>query len=170
MKLIEAMKQIQELQKKAEDLRQKVANYCVNMEHETPMYPDTKAKIEEWLQSHHDTIKEILRLRVATQRTNLATSVTIRIDGKDVTHSIAEWIHRRRDLAGIELQMYSGITDKQLREGMLKTSTGELIPAKIRRYYDPTTKDKMMELYRTEPSVIDRTLEVVNAVTDVIEQ
>ena len=76
MKLIEAMKQIKDLQRKAEDLRKKIAVHCVDMSYETAVYPDQRAQVGSWLQAHGDIVKEILRLRVAIQRTNLATPVT----------------------------------------------------------------------------------------------
>lgn len=170
MKIIEAMKKIKELQIKAEDLRKKVATYCADQSHETAVYGDRqKGQINEWIQSHGDVLKEILKLRVAIQRTNLDTPVVIELGGKGVTKSIAEWIHRRRDLAGLELQVWHGIGDRGLKEGLIKSSTGETTEVKIRRYYSPVERDTAIELYRSEPSIIDRTLEVTNAITDIKE-
>jgi len=168
MKLIEAMKKIKELRIKAEDLKSKVGTYCADQSHETPVYTDQKAKIKEWTQGYSDILKEILSLRVAIQRTNLATDVTVELGGKQVTKTIAEWIHRRRDLAGLEQAIWANIGDRGLREGTVATSTGEKTEVKIRRYYDPEERDNKVDLYRSEPSVIDRTLEVVNAVTDLV--
>jgi len=168
MKIIEAMKKIKELQIKAEDLRKKVHTYCCDQDYETPVYgKDQAEKIKEWIQGHGDVLKEILKLRVAIQRANIATPVTIELGGKQVTKSIAEWIHRRRDLSTQDLLMWNGIGDRGLKEGNFKTSTGDVSVVKIRRYYNPEERDKNTELYRSEPSVIDRTLEVINAVTDV---
>lgn len=167
MKLIEAMKKIKDLQIKAEDYRKKVSTYCADQSHETPLYgADQKRKITEWIQGHADIIQEILKLRVAIQRTNLATSVTIELGGIQVTKSIAEWIHRRRDLAELDRLCWGGLGDRGLREGTILTSTGEKQEVKIRRYYDPAERDKQVELYRSEPSTIDSTLEVINAVTE----
>lgn len=170
MKLIEAMKKIKELQIKADDLRKKVATYCADQSHETAVYgAEQKTKIKEWIQAHGDVLKEILKLRVNIQRTNLATNVTIELGGKQISKSIAEWIHRRRDLAEAERSMWAGIGDRGLREGVVQTSTGEKMEVKIRRYYDPSERDNALELYRSEPGIIDRTLEVTNAVTDCAE-
>lgn len=170
MKLIEAMKQIKALTIKAEDLRGKVAKYCADQSHETAVYGDKQvSQIKEWIQAHHDVLQEIARLRVAVQTTNIKTNVTITLGGKQVTKSIAEWIHRRRDLAGLELAMWTGIGDRGLREGTIQTSTGEKQEVKIRRYYSPIERDTNVENYRTEPGVIDSTLEVTNAVTDLVE-
>jgi hypothetical protein len=172
MKLIEAMKQIKELQIKASDLRQKVKAHCADLDYETPVYTDQARQIKEWIQSHSDVLKEVLRLRLRIQKTNLATDVTIRLGEHDVTKCIAAWIHRRRDLANDETTMWAGLTDKNLKEGQfLPSTTAGVTPSqvKLRRYYDPAERDKAIELYRNEPSVIDRTLEVVNAVTDVLD-
>ena len=48
--------------------------------------------------------------------------------------------------------------------------TGEKIEVKIVRCYDPTTRDTKIELYRSEPVLIDSQLEITNAVTDLIEE
>ncbi len=170
MKIIEAMKRIKHLQEKCADLRAKVGLYCADMDFETPTYePDQKAQITEWLQSHADTVQEIARLRVAISRTNLATSVTIELSGRQVTKSIAEWIHRRKDLAKLDLEMWAKLNDRNLKEGVLTTTAGGTKEVKIRRYFDPRMRDAAMASYKAEPSVIDGHLEVINAVTDLVE-
>jgi hypothetical protein len=168
MKLIEGLKKIKELSKKADDLKDKVKNYCVHMSYETPTYPDQKGQIKEWIQAHSDILKEILNLRIGIQKTNLETQVTIELGGKGIIKSIAEWIHRRRDLALNECSMWRGLTDKGLREGQIKDSKGDIIEAKITRCYDPTEKDNRIDLYENEPSIIDSKLETVNAITDIV--
>ena len=170
MKLIQAMKKLKDLNAKAEDLREKVSIFCADVTIENPTYPDQRRQISEWMQGHSDILKEILHLRVAIQRTNIATDVTIEIGGKHVTKTIAEWIHRRRDLAKLELAMWQQLTDRNLKEQNIQTAPGAAVTeVRIRRYYDPADRDGKLELYRSEPSVIDGTLEVVNATTDLQE-
>ena len=169
MKLIEALKQIKDLQKKAEDLRDKVKNNCALSSLESSPYPEPAKQIKKWIQSHGDVVKEILRLRVAIQKTNLATKVKINVGGKDVEKTIAEWIHRRRDLATEEMNMWRCLTDRGVTEGMVKGPSGDMIEVKIQRFYDAEERDNNIELYRTEPMLIDSTLEITNAVTDLIE-
>lgn len=169
MKIIEAMKKLKHLNEKAADLRAKVAQHCADLDFETALYPNQRAQVDEWIQSHSDTLQEIARLRVAIQRTNLATSTTIELGNKGVTKTIAEWIHRRRDLAKAECEMWSGLGDKGLREGTMTTSGGAQSTVHIRRYYDPKLRDDKKALYTSEPTFIDAHLEVVNAVTDIIE-
>jgi hypothetical protein len=171
MKLIQAMKKLKDLAVKAEDLRAKVGQFCADLTIETPTYTDQKAQIDSWIQSHSDILKEILRLRVALQRTNIATPVTIVLDNQPVTKSLAEWIHRRRDLAKQEQEMWGRLTDRNLKEQNLQTTPGGAVTeVRIRRYYDPQLRDQKRDFYRSEPSRIDADLEVVNATTDLIEE
>lgn len=169
MKIIEALKEIQELSRKADDLRTKVRQNSAHLSFENPVYPDQLKVVEGWIQSHHDVLKRIELLRLCIQKTNLETDVTIELDGKNVTKSIAAWIHRRRDLAQNERAMWGSLTDRDLKEGQTKASTGEIMEVKIIRYYDPRHRDNMLELFTSEPTVIDSRLEIVNAVTDLIE-
>jgi hypothetical protein len=115
-------------------------------------------------------MKKILELRTSIQRTNLATTVPIELGGKTVTKTIAEWIHRRRDLAKSELEMWGKLTDRNLKEGSIPSTMvgGEPKMVKLRRYYDPLERDKAVDLYRTEPGIIDRTLEVTNAISELV--
>lgn len=170
MKLIQAMKKLKDLNGKAEDLRKKVAAQHATLSIETPAYADPKRQVSEWMQAHADVLKEILHLRVAIQRTNLATPVSVELGGKHVTKSIAEWIHRRRDLAKLDMAMWQTLNDRGLKDQMAQASPGgPPVEIKVLRHYDPTERDAKLEVYRTEPSVIDGTLEVVNATTDLIE-
>lgn len=168
MKLIEAMKKLKDLNIKAEDLRKKVSLNCADLSLETPLYgADQKATVDGWIQGHSDLLTEILKLRVAIQRTNIGTPVTIEIGGKQITKSIAEWIHRRRDLAKLEMDMWAKLGDRGLKEQNVQTSPGgPVTEIRVRRYYDPKERDMKLELYRSEPSTIDATLEVVNATTE----
>jgi hypothetical protein len=167
LKLIEAMKKLKDLQVKAADLQAKVGQHCANLDIETPLYADPKGQVADWIQAHHDILKEVLRLRVAIQRTNINTPVTIELGGQQVTKSIAEWIHRRRDLAQMEMQVWMKLGDRGLKEGQIGSTTGaEPRPVKIVRHFDPKERDGKIDLYRSEPSKIDATLEVINAVTE----
>jgi len=168
MKIIEGMKEIKRLNVKLADLQAKVGLYCADHDFEQPTYPDQQGQIKEWIQSSEDTTKRILALRIAIQTTNLQTPVTIEIAGRQITKSIAEWVHRRRDLAKMNQALWQALTNRGLKDGVQKTSTGELKDVKVRLYFDPRMRDQMTAMYRDEPSIIDGTLEVVNAVTDLV--
>lgn len=169
MKIIEALKKIKDLNIKASDLRDKIGAHSADLNFETPLYPDQKATVDGWLQAHHDITKEILRLHTAVQKTNLATKVTMDLSDVNVTRTIAEWVLRRRLLAPMEMQAWAKLTDRNLREGYASQSSGAQVEIRIRRYYDPKQRDEKVALYKSEPHTIDSTLEVFNAVTDLIE-
>lgn len=168
MKLIEALKQIKDLSRKHDDIVAKIRTHAAISSIETKVYPDQQARVTEWLQSQSDILKEILRLRLAIQATNLATMVEIELGGFAVNQSIAAWIHRRRDLANEEREAWEALTDCNIKEGTAQGPSGAEILIKIVRFYDPARRDAMRERFRAEPSKIDATLEVVNAVTDLI--
>lgn len=169
MKIIEGLKKIQDLQRKGEDLRKKIADHSAHLSHENPPYPYQKRQVSEWLQAHSDVLKHISSLRLAIQRTNLATEVEIELNGKGVSKCIAEWIHRRRDLAKLEAAAWSGLTDRGLSGGVLKPSVGDEVVVTIVRCYDAVERDKKRDLYGSEPLMIDAKLEVANAVTTLLE-
>lgn len=169
MKIIEAMKRVKANEEKIADLQLKIASTCANLSVETPVYPDTKSKINEWLQGCDDLTQENIRLLTAIQRTNLATNVTIELGEKQVTKNIAEWVWRRRKYAQVDLNTWAKLTDRNLKEGQINQSTGQPLMVTIMRHYDPIKRDQMMAMYREEPHMIDSALEVVNATTDLIE-
>lgn len=173
MKIIEAMKKIKDLTRKAEDLRNLIKQYHVDMDAEAPTYgtvEEQRKQISSWLQSHSDIIKEIGSLRYKIQKTNINTIVAVELDGKAIRKTIAEWIHRRKDLANLELTAWSALNDRGLpASGRAQKSSGETYEVKIRRYYDPKERDQKKTTYASEPLTIDGCLEIANATTDLME-
>ena len=169
MKIIEGLKGVKDLQRKAEDLRGKIERFSAHLSFETPTYSDQKRQVGEWLQAHGDILKEIENLIVRIQKTNLATNVTIEIGGRQITKPITAWIVRRKDLSLQAKNAWSKLTDRGLKEGQAKQTSGEIMDIKIIRCYDPVERDNMISTYDSEPTLIDVKLEIINAVTDLIE-
>lgn len=170
MKIIEAMKRVKANKEKIADLQNRIGSVSAHLSHETPVYgPETREKIKEWAQSCDDLTKENVRLLTAIGRTNLATDVGITIGDRSVVKSIAEWIWRRREYAALDMATWQKMTDRGLREGQAQSSTGINLDIKLVRNYDPELRDKRIAEYKSEPHEIDAALEVVNAVTDLIE-
>jgi YesN/AraC family two-component response regulator len=174
MKIIEGLKQIKDLTRKADDLRSKIAQFCADMDIEVPAYKtveEQKKQIQEWLQAHHDIVKEIESLRLRIQKTNLVTMVSIQLSEKTgVSKSIAAWIHRRKDLAKMEMTAWYGLTNRHLEPRALRTKDNTEVEKiiQVRKYYDQKERDTMVEEYTSEPSKIDAALEITNATTDLI--
>jgi len=173
MKIIEALKKTKDLQRKADDIRSKLKEFCADLDLETPAYetPERQTKqIAEWLQSHSDILKEVEKLRIAIQKTNLATDVVVEVtDERTVTKSIAAWIHRRKDLAKLEAMAWECLTNRNMRpRNYQNPGSEEVLISNIRKYYNQTERDKMVENFTSEPSRIDAALEIANATTELI--
>ncbi len=168
MKIIEALKLVKDLYRKADDLKAMIGKYCADVDYETPVYADQKAQVSSWMQAHGDVVKLINLLQYRIQKTNIQTLVTIELEGKQVTKSIAEWILRRKKLCDLETNCWKALTDRNLKEGHIPTSTGHQA-VKIRRYYEPTLRDQKLASLTQEPSLIDGRLEIINATTDLLD-
>jgi hypothetical protein len=70
----------------------------------------------------------------------------------------------------MDLNTWSKLGDRNLKEGQVINSNQERVDVRIVRHFDPVHRDKMVAIYRSEPHDIDAALEVVNAVTDLIEE
>lgn len=170
MKIIEAMKKVKENKEKIRDLQERIGRSCANLSTESPLYGDnTRGKIDEWLQTCSQLTQDNIKLLCAIQKTNLATSVTIEIGGNKITKPISEWVWRRREYAEIDFASWNGLSDRGLREGIVHNSTGQQVEVKIVRHFNPEQRDEYLFIYRSEPHRIDAALEVVNAVTDLVE-
>jgi hypothetical protein len=169
VKIIEAMRRVKANKEKIADLQKRISKVSAHLDFETPEYgADTPARITEWAQSCHDTIQENIRLLTAIARTNLGTSTAITLGGTTVTKTLAEWIWRRREYAALDLITWQGMNDRGLKEGVMNFPSGQM-QVRLIRNYDVTIRDNKIAEYKNEAHEIDSTLEVVNAVTDLIE-
>lgn len=170
MKIIEAMKRIKMNKEKIVELNSRIARNAAHLSIESPLYgTEQAAKVAEWLQACLDISRDNVQLLTRIAKTNLATQVTIDLDGKAVTKSIAEWVWRRREYSQLDFLIVSQLTDRNLREGQIQTSPGVQSDVKLIRYYDPADRDKKLDALRQEPHLIDGHLEVVNAITDLLD-
>ena len=168
IKIIEAMKKVKANREKITDLQKKIGENSAHLSHETSPYTDPRKKVEEWAQSCRDLSQECSSLLTAISATNHNTKVAIEIGGKSVEKTIAEWIWRRREFSAIDMRTYASMGDRGLREGQMDSSTGQPIQVTIVRNYDVEMRDRLVSEFREEPHLIDSTLEVVNATTDLV--
>lgn len=182
MKLIEALKKQKDLVRKKDDIVMKIAEFSSDMEDENPIYGNENEYTAQKVQTHKQHIaslvqavtdinKEILSLRIGIQKTNLNTGVAMEINGKTITHTIAEWIHRKRDLISFDTQAYIALAIKEKKlspKQIIIEKDGVKTPqlVNIRRYYDVKARDTVLENLTTESSIIDSKLEIVNATTE----
>lgn len=177
MKLIEGMKETKHTLRKMEDMRKKISTYCADLDVMQPTYGSAeaqKAKVSEWLQSHHDLALKLTKLKKDILRTNLATTIAIKVGGTDVPRTITEWVIRRREIINLEVNALSALTDRDLAQRGLRTlgsreEADKLKNARVRFYYDASERDKQLEILKEERESIDKALEIANATTDLME-
>ena len=170
MKIIEGLKQIKDLQRKASDIRAKIRECAAKMSFETSKYENQREKVAGWLQSHHDLVLEIERLRERISKTNVLTTVTIDLCDKSITKTIHSWISRRRDLSALDLSAWQQLSDMGLKDQAVRSpSTTEVVEFKVVRFFDPSLRDKKIDALKSEISIIDAKLEIVNATTDLLD-
>ena len=171
MTIVEALKTKKRLNKKLEDLRKKISDYSAHLDSEKPVYgADQKARVQGWVQAHGDLVTKIEELSIAIQKTNLATQVEIQLGGKPVKKSISQWILRRTSLAAHEQACHAALHDRNLRDTYVTAADGKTkLPVQVVRYFDPVERDRMVDVFRHEPSMIDQKLEVVNATTQLVD-
>jgi hypothetical protein len=167
MTLTEALKLLKLEKNKVLSDSNQIKEYSAKLSTDTSPYPDPKAKVAEWVQSATDKIRFIEKLSEAIARTNLLTTVTIELEGKQITKSVAAWIVRRRELAALEATLYRSMTNKGLRAQLIAATVAGNPPTvvSVELAYDQNERDKKIDALSSEPTLIDSKLETVNATT-----
>ena len=170
MKIIEGMRRIKLYKEKIEALRAMIASHCADYDIQDTTYSDQAGQIRSWLNEMHDTLAEIERLKYRISKTNIATQVVIDLGGHTISKTISEWINRRDTLAKLELAGWKSLTDLGLKQNQLaKDPAGETRLVKVRLHFDPKQRDEKIALFSAEPHLIDGSLEVTNATTDLLD-
>jgi len=165
-----ALKQKKDLFLKASDLREKISALAAHMESEkSPLgYENPRNQIKLWLQQHKDIMTEIEKLTVAIQLTNCLTQVPILLNENTVTKSITGWIVRRQKLAEHEQHAWVGLNTRLKPVITPKEKEGKSEVINVVYNFDVKERDVNVSLFRFEPTLIDSTLETVNATTELM--
>jgi len=169
MKIIEALKELKLNVKKINDITARIALNSAKKEFEKSPYNDAPAQIKEWLDAVEGLSKRNGELTMKIAKTNATVQVTIELEGKQITKTIAEWIYRRRYGAAMELAAVKALTNRGLKDEQIKQTDGTLLETKVVLHYDQKTRDQRMDALQQEPTLIDTRLEMINAVTDLLE-
>lgn len=172
MKIIEGLKELKLIESKMKKNNEKIEKYSSILDNERPQFESESHQIQEvknLVQSNKDLQERYLELKAAIERTNLSTKV--KIDGQAKEHTIYELIIIKRKLGDLIKQTYTSMNTKQAasRLSSSRSSLGGSIAPKVVPLYDERTKNEALDAHENFMSVIDGRLEVVNAVTDIIE-
>lgn len=167
MKIIEALKEVKLLREKCMDLSFKINNNSAHRDDAKTEYEDPKSQIQSWQTQIHQATARMEELLLRISYTNLKTQVAVKIGDKTITKSVAAWVYRRRELAILDRKAWAHCTNRNLQVTIDRRDNDKVYPVILN--YDPQTRDKKVEEYSTEPSLIDSRLETVNATTDLLE-
>jgi len=173
--IVEGMRDIKRLMEKCGNLEEKISKHSADYDIEKPVYgtPDEQtAQVQEWVQSHTDSVHEICDLKRRLTKTNVETKVTITIGDNAIERTITEWIARRTQLSSLHARAFACLNDRRLDKNLhlgASTPGAEDKVINIRRYYDPKARDKQLDALRDEPHLINQTLEVINATTQLVD-
>ena len=172
MKIIEALKTIKANKAKVEDLIQKIKANSAMLSINTSPYGDvakSSAQVKSWI----DTINSVLLnnegLSSRVHRINNSVKVDIDIGGKVITKTIDEWLRRRSEGVDFEARAFGSLTDRGLKEDLIKNADGTTTHVTIIRHYDVYAKDERLATLLGEKALIDSTLEIINATVDLVE-
>lgn len=172
MKIIEGLKKVKANRVKIADLNAKITQNSARLSSQTSPYGDQKAATEQvtaWVDTVRSLIRdnEILINRI--HRTNSTTKVSVTLGETAVTKTIDEWITRRKEGVAFENQAMRGLSDRGLKEDLMKNPDGTTTHITVIRHFDPRKRDERMSILGEEVSLIDSALEIANATTDLVE-
>jgi len=170
MKIIEAMKKLKVILKRLQDNTQQIAAYSSILSTEKPAFgseEEQRRKVKALVQANNDLLGEYLTLKQQIEATNL--KITVEIGGKKWT--ISELLVIKRVLAQYMVNTYNAMTtasaEQRMKAGFGKTAEGSS-PLALRMFEEKDRLDgisKWQDIY----SNIDSRLEVVNAMTDLVD-
>lgn len=172
MKIIEAMKEAKLIEKKIRKNNELITEYSSALDNEKLPFLTEEEQIKEvkkLVQSNIDLEERYISLKVAIDRTNLATKVSI--EGAKREYTIFELLVIKRKFGKTMIEKYTSMNGskaeaKRMSYGRL-SSEGKA-PSVI-KFYDEREKNNNINDIENFLAKIDSRLEVVNAVTDIIE-
>jgi len=173
MALIEGMKKLKVLEKRIDRNTERILMYSSAPSNEKPTFGDEKEQrkqVQELIQSNKDLLTEYLHLKQRVDMTNLATRVTI---GKR-EFKLIDLLVLRRGLAKKMEKTYHALStdyaDKRLAQMQrnIALQAGEKPPHAL-RFYDENEKFANLQEWQGLQDEIETRLEVINAVTSLVE-
>ena len=168
MKIIEVMKDLKLIEKKMQANREKISKYSAIVSTERPTFPtenDQRKEVTSLIQANIDLTTEYIRKKCLINKTN--DLVNVEIEGKNYT--ISELLLLKRKLANEMIQTYNSLSDHQAQMRLRNAPAIDGKPAQVVRMYEEKTRNEGMAFWQELYHTIDSRLEVVNAMTDIIE-
>jgi len=164
MKLIEAMKKLNVIEKKMASQTIKITEYASKPSNEKPIFESEdkqKKEVKSLIQSNEDLLVEYLTLKRQIEFTNLMTIVEI----NGVKYSISEMLVLKRKGAQLMKKTYEALNVSQ-SEYKVRNYTNTTKDISIDRFYSEEEKNNNLSKWQEIYDNIESRLEVINATTD----
>ena len=170
MKLIEALKIQKRISSRIAKNCDLINKYSSRLSTEKSYFEtdeEQKNEIEKLLQSNKDLVNRYLTIKKCIDYTNIVMSVDI--DGK--RYSIADLLNMKRNAIEYIRNGYTSLNDVETerRLSRLYSSNSKTDNITIERLYDEKMKNENLMYWNNLYDTIDSRLEVINSVTDLIE-
>ena len=156
MTILDGLKKVKLLKKKADKKASRVAENCCSFEGEEPLH-----SVRELMQSHSDLLLEINDIKAKIQCTNAATKVA---GTKYAPLTISELISYRQSVLPQRIAVL-----KTLSKTYKENEGGYGVPKrKVVMHYDPKERETTIDKYEDEILEIDAILDKCNMTTSLI--
>ena len=156
MTILDGLKKIKILTKKADKKAARIAENCCSFEGEEPLYD-----VRVLIQSHNDLLLEISKIKSQIQRTNAATMIP---DTKYSGHSIAELITHRHSVLPQRIAVLKSLSKAHKEnEGRYENPKRKVV-----MHYVPKEREDSIDKYEDEILEIDAILDKCNMTTELV--
>lgn len=171
MKIIEALKQLNVIEKRITKNTEEITKYASILSTERPAFDseaDQRKQVAARIQANRDLITGYLRVKSNIEHTNLNTFIEM----GGTRYSIASLLVIKRKLAKLMLDTYSALNTSaaygrsQAQRGMASPTGDKVV---IIQLYDEKEKNEALREWQDLYDNISSRLEVINATTDIIE-
>lgn len=166
MTIIEGLKRLKVIEKRMAKNAEDITRYASMVSTEKECFENQKKEVGSLVQANGDLGKEYLRLKLQIEKTNF--SVTAEIGGE--TYTITELLTIRRKMAARNMATYKALNDSAGTDRLASTpavQSGK--PAYVVRFYDEKEKNQALLKWQELYDNIDARLEVLNAVTQLVD-
>jgi len=171
MKIIEALKELNIIEKKMDKNTEEITKYASIVNIERPAFEseaEQRREVEARIQSNKDLMKRYLWLKRCIEHTNLTTQVEL----GGVKHKLIDLLFIKRKMGGKMLSTYGAMNpsaaENKLRMNRVALPTdGRQV--QVITLYDEKDKNKGLAEWQNLVDNIDSRLEVFNATIDLIE-
>ena len=154
--ILDGLKKIKVLKKKADKKAAKVAESCCTFEGEEPLH-----NVRVLMQSHNDLLLEISKIKSSIQHTNVVTMVG---GSKYTAFSIAALISYRQSVLPQRIAVLKTLSKAHKEnEGRYETPRRKVV-----MHYDPKEREDTIDKYEDEILEIDAILDKCNMTTPLL--